>query len=604
MSKSNKQEVSNRIATLRQWLHTNNVDAAIIANSDPHTNEYSAERWMGREWISGFHGSNGTIAVTADKAGLWTDARYYLLADIALQDTGIDLFKMLDAGVPKIEDWLATELSEGQSVAVMGDEVSVLNIETWSKALDGNGIDIITDKPFLDDVWLDRPAALTGQIYPVPDSYAGISVAEKVEQVRETMREQHVDAYLLGRTDESAWLLNFKGTDVRAQTTTYCYTLVTTEQVRFFINPDKVTPQHRKELEKQGVKLCDYESVVDAVSQLSKKTRCLVVPFYLNYSLYQKLSHTKVNRGRAIATDLKARKNATQMDHLRECMIRDGAAIVKSFVWIYDQLDSGDPISEWRVSNKLEEMRALQDDFAHVSFDSIVGFNGNGALNHYFVTEETDVDIHAEGILLIDSGGVFMSGTTDTTRVIPLGEIHDGHRKDYTLVLKCLLKLMRTKFPQDTTGAQLDGICREQMWQYNRLFKHGTGHGVGFGLEVHEGPQNISPLNVEKMELEMLTTIEPGIYRPGEYGIRLENMVYTIEQESNEFGNFYQFENITFCPFSIDLLDMDLLTDDEVAWLNHYHQQVLERLTPHLEPREVEWLRNECREILRKANHS
>ena len=240
-----------------------------------------------------------------------------------------------------------------------------------------------------------------------------------------------------------------------------------------------MTAEHRDELQQAGVSLCDYDSVGNAASALGEDDRVLVVPFYLNEALYRKLSHTKTKRGRAIVTDLKGRKNATEMKHLRACMVRDGAAIVKTYVWIYDQLKAGAPISEWRVNIKLEEMRALQDDFAHVSFESIVGFNGNGALNHYNVTEDKDVDIHAEGVLLIDSGGVFMSGTTDTTRVIPLGEIHADHKKDYTLVFKCLVKLMRSKFPQGTTCAQLDGICREQMWQYGRSYKHGTGHGVG-----------------------------------------------------------------------------------------------------------------------------
>lgn len=596
-----KKTVRDRIATLRRWMEGSEVAAAILANSDPHTNEYSAARWMGREWITGFHGSAGTVVVTAKQAGLWTDSRYFLIAEAALEDTGIVLFRMNDTGVPKLEEWLESELEEGQSVAVMGEETSVLNVENWSRVLKGNGIGVVTDRPFLDEIWEGRPAPPKGEIYPVPDDIAGLGVAEKVEQVRQKMREQRVDAYLLGRTDESAWLLNFKGTDVPNRTTTFCYTLVTRGDVRFFIEPEKVTTGHRKALEQAGVTFCAYDAVGDAVESFSEDTRVLIVPFYLNQALYEKLSHTRVIRSRAIVTDLKGRKNGVEMGHLRECMVRDGAAMVKTYVWIYDQLRTGAPISEWRVYRKLEEMRAREADFAHVSFESIVGYNGSGALNHYTVTEEKDVEIHPEGVLLIDSGGTFMSGTTDTTRVIPMGGIHAGHRQDYTIVFKCFLKLMRSKFPQGTTGAQLDGICREQMWQYGRTYKHGTGHGVGFGLEVHEGPQNISGISIEKMEKGMLSTIEPGIYRPGEYGIRLENMVYTIDAESNEFGDFYGFENLTFCPFSPDLFDLTLLTDDELDWLNDYHREVLERLSPHLEEREVEWLRQECRELMRSV---
>lgn len=591
--------VCERVAATRQWMSENDVNAIVIANSDPHTNEYVAERWMGREWLSSFHGSNGTVVVTADKAGLWTDSRYFLLAEAALEGTGIDLFKMGEKEVPTIEKWLATELSKGEKVSVMGGEMPLLTIEKLSKSLDDKGIKIVDDLDFLEAVWTDRPAEPVGEIYLVPTEYTGASVSEKIAQVREKMVEKELDAYLLGRTDESNWLFNFKGTDIKACVTPYCYTLVTAETTEFFIDPRKLTSEVKASLEEQGVTLCDYGAINDRVAQFTDSDRLLIVESYLNYSLYQSLKHADVKRDRAIVTDLKARKNSTEMTHLRGCMIRDGAAIVKSYVWIYDQLAKGAPLSEWKVNLKLEEMRALQDDFAHVSFMSIVGYNGNGALNHYSVTEEKDYEIKADGVLLLDSGGVFMSGTTDTTRVIPMGNIHANHRKDYTLVLKCLVQLMRTKFPRGTSCAQLDGICRAHMWQHNRSFKHGTGHGVGFGLEVHEGPQNISPRGAELMELEMLTTIEPGIYNPGEYGIRLENMVYTIEAESNEFDDFYEFENITFCPFSPELIDLDLLTDDELAWLNDYHKQVLEKLTPELEPNEVEWLKNECREITR-----
>ncbi len=594
-----KKIVCERILTIREWMAKNNIEAIILGNSDPHANEYSAERWMGREWLTGFHGSNGTVVVTADKAGLWTDSRYYLLADIALEGTGIDLFRMSDHGVQKLQDWLACELKSGQKVAVMGLEVSLLNVELWSHALNARGVEIVDSLDFLNEIWTDRPDAPVGEIYQVPTEYAGVSVADKVAKVRAEMDVQQLDAYLLGRTDESAWLLNFKGTDIKNRTTTYCYTLVTADKVEFFIDDRKLSTEMKKELASQGITICAYEGLVSRLTELKSNDRILIAPVYLNYSLFQSLKHARAIRSRSIVTDFKAIKNSVEMSHLRACMVRDGAAIVKTHVWIYDQLKHKKPLSEWRVSVKLEEMRALQDDFAHVSFESIVGFNGNGALNHYCVTEDTDVDIHAEGVLLLDSGGLFMSGTTDTTRVIPLGKVHADHRKDYTLVLKCLMKLMRTQFPQGTTCAQLDGICREQMWQYGRSFKHGTGHGVGFGLEVHEGPQNISPVTVETMELGMLTTIEPGIYHPDDYGIRLENMVHTVEAETNKFNDFYQFENITFCPFSPELLDLELLTDDELAWLNSYHSEVLERLTPQLEADEVAWLENECRTITR-----
>jgi len=412
------------------------------------------------------------------------------------------------------------------------------------------------------------------------------------------MTTSGVEAYLLGRTDESCWLLNFRGTDIQAAPTPYCFTLVTQDQVIFYINPEKLTVSAQEKFNAAGITLKDYEAIVPDLEGLDNSTRILVAPNYISYQLAEAVKHCTMVESRPIITDLKAIKNEIEIKHLKQALIDDGAALVKFYNWMYTRLNNNNPVTELSASHKLEAFRAEVAGFRHVSFDSIMGYGPDGALNHYSVDESSDKPIKQENIFLIDSGGNFNHGTTDTTRTIPMGETTQQQKEDYTLVLHSMLDLLTLEFSEGTTGAQLDGICRQALWKHGRNFKHGTGHGVGFGLEVHEGPQGISGMTLEKMKLGMVTTIEPGCYRPGSHGIRIENMAHTILSHKNEFGRFFKFENLTFCPINTDLIVKSILPQQHIHWLNNYHAEVLEKLSPLLNPEEAAWLQHECRPIV------
>jgi Xaa-Pro aminopeptidase len=445
---------------------------------------------------------------------------------------------------------------------------------------------------------LDRPAPPKGELYMVDDEYAGKRIEEKIAEVRDEMATQKVDAYLLGRTDESCWLLNFRGTDIEDNPTPYCYTLVTHDEVLFFVDADKLTGEAVTRFEAAGVTVKAYDDIESLLKGLDASTRLLFVPRYVSYRLAEAAEHCLSMDGRAIVTDLKAVKNATEIAHLKQSLIDDGAAMVKFYVWLYRLLRAGEPMSELQASRKLEAFRAEIDGYRHVSFESIMGYGPDGALNHYSVDETSDKPVKLENIFLIDSGGNFRNGTTDTTRTIPMGEPTSQQKEDYTVVLHSVLDLLMLEFAEGATGAQLDGICRQALWRHGRNFKHGTGHGVGFGLEVHEGPQNISGITTEKMKLGMITTIEPGCYRSGEHGVRIENMVHTVMSRETEFGRFFKFENLTFCPINIDMIEPTLLPAHQIEWLNTYHTEVLEKLSPLLNDEEREWLEHECRPLV------
>ncbi|MCP5535098.1 MAG: aminopeptidase P family protein [Akkermansiaceae bacterium] len=574
-----------------------NIDALIVANADPHHNEYVAGRWCCRQWLTGMKGSAGTVVITPDWCGLWTDSRYYEIASDAIKGTGIELMRMSDLGVLSIDDWLKANLENGKTVAFNGADTDLNQAKKWIKAFELAGFKIRTDLDLIETIWTDRPAAPKGELFLVDDQYAGQSTGEKITAVRRKMRELKIGAHLLGRTDESCWLLNFRGTDIFANPTPYCYTLVTMDEVLFFVDSDKLTGEATARFESAGVTIRDYGEVELVLKSLDPSTRLLLVPAYISYHLAKAAEHCVQVEGRAIVTDLKAIKNATEVKHLKQALIDDGAAMVKFYTWLYRSLNHGITVTELSASRKLEAFRAEVTGYRHVSFESIMGYGPDGALNHYSVDETTDKLVLLESIFLIDSGGNFVHGTTDTTRTIPMGEPTQQQKEDYTAVLGSMLDLLLLVFAEGATGAQLDGICRQALWRHGRNFKHGTGHGVGFGLEVHEGPQNISGISTEVMKPGMITTIEPGCYRPGEHGIRIENMVHTVLARETAFGRFFKFENLTFCPINTDLIEPSMLPPHQITWLNNYHVEVFEKLSPLLNEEEKEWLKNECRPL-------
>ena len=586
-----------KLASLRAWMEKNSVNAAIIPNADPHNNEYQAPRWLSRQWLSGLKGSNGTVVVTAEKSGLWTDSRYYDAAEEALAGSEIKLFRASDPGVDSIIDWLKSELKAGDVVSFSGNDISEADASSWVSSLKVANISANTELDPVDEIWTDRPAEPCGKLDLVAEELTGQSTEEKLKDLRALMQKKGVQVYLLGRTDESNWLLNFRGTDMENHPTPYCYTLVSADEAIFFVDERKLSDEAKSKFTAAGFTIRGYGEVASVLEELDKDTRLLMVPRYTNHNLYKAGSHCFLIKERALATDLKGVKNEVEMENTRKVMIEDGAAMVRFYFWMYGELKAGRKVTELSASKKLLECRQAIPGFRHVSFDSIMGYKAHGALNHYSVDENSDVEVTLDGIFLIDSGGNFENGTSDTTRVIPMGTPTQEQKIDYTLVLKCLIELITAEFPEDATCAQLDGICRRPMWQHHRLYRHGTGHGVGYGLEVHEGPQNFSGLTTERMYEGMLSTIEPGIYRSGEYGIRIENMVHTVKSADTPFGKFFKFENLTFCPINVDLVDTAYMDDYHIEWLNDYNAQVVEKLSPLLNEDEVSWLKYECRPV-------
>jgi Xaa-Pro aminopeptidase len=590
-------QVEDKLSSLRAAMTAESIDALIISNADPHSNEYVAEHWRCREWLSDMKGSMGTVVATADWCGLWTDSRYYEIAEDALAGTEIELVRMSDMDVPTIEAWLKKNLNEGQKVAFNGSDTGLTQAKAWNKSFKLAGLKVETDLDLIDPIWTDRPAPPKGELFLVDDQYAGQSIKDKITTVRKEMTEQKLAAHLLGRTDESCWLLNFRGTDIVNNPTPYCYTLITHEQVLFFVDADKLTDEAKAKFEAAGVTIKAYEEIEATLKGLDSSCRLLMVPGHISYRLAQAAEHCVLVEDRPIVTDLKAIKNATEVGNLKQALIDDGAAMVKFYTWLYRSLNNGEVVTELSASRKLEAYRAEVDGYRHVSFDSIMGYGPDGALNHYSVDETTDKPVTLENIFLIDSGGNFVHGTTDTTRTIPMGEPTQLQKEDYTAVLHSMLDLLMLEFSEGANGAQLDGICRQALWRHGRNFKHGTGHGVGFGLEVHEGPQNISGRSTEPIKLGMITTIEPGCYRPGKHGIRIENMVHTVLSRENEFGRFFKFENLTFCPINTDMIEPSMLPAHQIDWLNNYHAEIIEKLSPLLNEEECAWLTHECRPL-------
>lgn len=590
-------QVAEKIAGLRNEMRAEGIDALIVANTDPHNNELVADRWRSREWLAHMKGSSGTVILTQDWCGLWADSRYYEAATEALAGSEIELVRMSDVGVLSIDGWLKSKMPDGAVIAFDGSVTDLQQAKTWKESLESAGYQLQTDFDLVERVWRDRPAAPKGEFFLVSEEFSGESITSKIARAREELAKLKVDAHLLGRTDESCWLLNFRGSDVVGNTTPYCYTLLTQNDIIFFVDEDKFPIGGKEIFTNAGVTVRPYEEVENALRALPDSTRLLLVPRYTNFALAQAAAHCVQMNERAILTDLKGVKNETEVAHLRNALIDDGAAMVKFYTWLYESLRADKVVTELSASRKLTEFRAEFPGFRQASFESIMGYAAHGALNHYAVDEASDIPVKLESIFLIDSGGNYEHGTTDTTRVIPMGEPTAVQKGDYSSVLRALIELITLEFVEGATGAQLDGICRQALWKNGRNYKHGTGHGVGFGLEVHEGPQNISGSSVEKFVLGQITTIEPGCYRTGSHGIRIENMVHTVLSRETEFGRFFKFENLTFCPISVDLVDKSFLTAAQVDWLNAYNAETLDKLSPKLTEKERAWLSHECRAI-------
>ncbi len=586
-----------KIAELRKLMKAYNIDAYIVPSTDPHQSEYPAECWKARAWLSGFRGSAGTVVVTQTKAGLWTDPRYHMRGETELAGSGIELYKFGLIGVPAYSEWLDQELGDGSVVGFDGNVVSMADMEKLKAAFREKTIKLVTQYDLVGELWHDRPGIPENSTFLHDEKFAGESRKSKINRVREKLKESGADAHLLTSLDDIAWTLNLRGSDVAYNPVAICYLVISDHEVRLFMDREKIPDQVKQVLESEGVALSEYEGVVGYLQQLKPGIRILIDPEKTNCNLKESIPQSIwVKEGVSIPYVMKAIKNETELAGIRKSQIRDGVALVKWMCWLDGQIGKV-PHTEITVAEKLTEFRSQGEYFQGLSFGTICGYQSNSAVGHYSSNPETVPTLKAEGILLIDSGGQYLDGTTDITRTLTLGNPTHEEKQAFTLVLKCQIKLATLVFPKGTSGDRLDAIAREPLWRLGWNCRHGIGHGVGYFLNVHEGPQRFREDNAVPLELNMLMSNEPGVYFEGQFGVRLENLLVTVLKDVTEFGEFYGFETDTLCPFDLELVDVAMLNSEEKSWLNAYHRRVYETLKPFLMEEEKAWLRRETRQI-------
>lgn len=585
-----KQSIKERIHALRMTFRPNNIKAFIIPSTDPHLSEYVAPYWMSREWISGFTGSAGTVVILMDKAGLWTDSRYFLQAEKELEGSGITLYKEMLPETPSITKFLCQNLKPGESVSIDGKMFSVQQVEQMKEDLAPYQLQVNLFGDPLKNIWKDRPSMPDAPAFIYDVKYAGKSCGEKVAAIRTELKEKGIFALFLSSLDEIAWTLNLRGSDVHCNPVIVSYLLVTQDEVVYFISPEKITQEVNEYLQEQQVSLRKYDEAESFLNSFTGEN-ILIDPKKTNYAIYSAINPAcKVVRGESPVTLLKAIRNEQEIAGIHHAMQRDGVALVKFLKWLEASVLSGKE-TELSVDRKLHEFRAAQPLYMGESFDTIAGYKEHGAIVHYSATEESDVTLQSKGFLLLDSGAQYLDGTTDITRTIALGELTEEEKTDYTLILKGHIALAMAKFPAGTRGAQLDVLARMPIWSHGMNFLHGTGHGVGHFLSVHEGPQSIR-MNENPIVLQpgMVTSNEPGVYKAGSHGIRTENLTLVCKDKEGMFGEYFKFETITLCPICKKGIIKEMLTAEEVKWFNDYHQTVYKKLSPSLNEEEKKWL--------------
>ncbi len=588
----NQADTADKIGALRRSMAEHGLDAYVVPNTDPHHSEYVAEHWRCRRWLTGFTGSAGTAAVLAEKAGLWTDGRYFIQAEKELAGSGIDLFRMQQPGVPELIDWLCEEIPAGGALGIDGRQLTAETAGKWLEKLGKKKIRLVTDLDLVSMLWADRP--------PVPDApvavhaaeVAGRTVAQNLAEIRAAMEKAGADAYLISSLYDIAWLCNIRGGDIPFCPVAMAYVLLKPETAELFIDLAKTPVAVGDELARSGVALRPYEGIADALRGLAAGTRIFLDERRVNIFLKQQIpGHCAVVNGKELTELPKARKNATQLRHWREVQKLDGAAMVRFWMWLEAQVPLRG-VTECEASSRLAALRRAHPACLDLSFATIAGYGPNAAMMHYFPVPETCATLEPRGLFLIDSGGQYLGGTTDITRTMALGALTDEQRTDYTLVLKGVANLSTAVFLESTSGLQLDILARQPLWRHGIDYKCGTGHGVGYYLNVHEGPQNLSQHQKSGTALEpgMILTIEPGVYKQDRHGIRIENMGCVEEAMKTESGTFLRFETLTLCPIDTSPLVLELLEDREIEWLNGYHAAVREKLSPLLDPEERRWL--------------
>lgn len=592
-------EIELRLARLRELMKREHLSAFIFPSTDAHQSEYVADHWRGREWISGFNGSAGTAVVTMKSAALWTDSRYFLAAEEQLEDTEYQLMRLKMEGTPTIAEWLGKELQDVQSPEVGLD--GMVNSYNYVKDLSYSlrklgGITLRTNLDPLEQIWENRPSLPANPVEIQPLEYAGETLASKVVRIRKSLRELHADGMLVSALDDIAWTLNLRGTDVHCNPVFVSYLLIESDKVSLFVDDNKLSPEVKLYLQDNQVSLYNYNKVEKCLESYSEYN-ILLDGDETSYYLWKTVKCQEIVAAASPIPAMKAVKNEAEIEGYRSAMLKDGVAMVKFLKWLKPAVEDGGQ-TEISIDEKLTSLRAEQKLFRDISFDTIAGYAQHGAIVHYEATPETDVVLKPEGLILIDSGAQYQDGTTDITRTIALGPVSEEMKHIYTLVLKAHIQLELVKFPDGASGTQLDAVGRECMWREGYNFLHGTGHGVGSYLCVHEGPHQIrmewmpTPLRAG-----MTLTDEPGLYLAGKFGVRIENTVLISDYMSTEFGKFLQIEPLTLCPIDTTPIDVDMLLPEEIDWLNAYHHSVYEKLSPFLDEEEKIWLENATKPI-------
>lgn len=596
---TDKQTIAARLAALREEMRREHLSAFIFPSSDPHNSEYVPSRWEGRKWISGFDGSAGTAVVTLHSAALWTDSRYFLAAEEQLAGTEFQLMRERVDGTPSIAEWIATEIEGAESLEIGVDGMCMTYAECSDLKTDlkhNGGITVRTNLDILDRIWTDRPSVPLNPVSIQPIEYAGESCHDKLGRIRSSLLRRGACGMLMTQLDDIAWTLNLRGTDVHCTPVFVAWLIVAEEVAVLYIKDEKLSPEVIEYLNAEGVAVDDYDNIIDALNSYDGYT-LLIDPATTNYTLSQLRGNFNLVSAPSPVPEMKAIKNEVECNGFRNAMQRDGVAMVKFLKWLEEAVPKGCE-TELSVSAKLRQLRAEQPLFKDESFDTIAGYEEHGAIVHYEPTPDTDVPLRPEGFLLLDSGAQYLDGTTDITRTIQLGKVTDLHRRVYTLVLKGHLSLQNLCFPRGAAGTQLDAVARVAMWREGMNFMHGTGHGVGSYLSVHEGPHQIRQEYRPAPMLEGMTvTDEPGLYLAGKFGVRIENTLLTVPYMTTEFGKFLRFEPLTLCPIDTRPIVVDMLSTEELGLLNAYHKMVYERLSPMLDEEHKAWLADKTRSL-------
>lgn len=590
--------IAERLELLREELRREHLSAFVFPTTDPHNSEYTADHWKGREWISGFTGSAGTAVVTLQSAALWTDSRYFIQAAEQLKGTEFQLMRLKMAGTPTIAEWIASELStlnaqRSTEIGMDGMVNTVAVVEEMKEALrQKGGITVRTNFDPLARIWRDRPQVPRNPVEIQPMELAGEDVRSKLSRIRKALHEQHADGMLVAALDDIAWTLNLRGSDVHCNPVFVSYLLIASNKATLYVNKEKVDGEVLRYLKEQGVEVADYAEVGKGLQDYFEYN-ILIDPDEVCYTLCQKVTRNIV-RGTSPIAAMKAVKNERERLGFRSAMLRDGIAMVKFLKWL-DESIGKQTLTEISVADKLEALRAEQPLYRGLSFDTIAGYEAHGAIVHYEATPETDAVLQPKGLLLLDSGAQYQDGTTDITRTIALGPLTEEQRRVYTLVLKGHIQLQLLRFPEGASGTQLDAVARKDLWKAGYNYLHGTGHGVGSYLSVHEGPHQIRmEWRPARLHAGMTVTDEPGVYLEGRFGVRTENTLLIVPAEETECGRFLQFETLTLCPVDKAPIVREMMLQEEMDWLNQYHQRVLDTLSPHLSPSETDWLREAC----------